>query len=124
MAVIGITCSNCSAPLDPALAVGGMIRCSYCRMVFQVAGAQPLAAPVPQPAGTSGMVRVVLESAPGNKKIHTIKVLRDATGLGLKESKDMVDGMPSVVGVMDASKAQKLVREAAAIGAVVKLHPV
>ncbi len=123
MAVIGITCTNCSAPLDPAQAVNGMIRCSYCRMVFQVAGAQPPVQSAPQTPITSGMVRAVLESAPGDKKIHTIKVLRDATGLGLRELKDMVDGMPAVVGVMDAGKGQKLVREAAAIGAVVKLHP-
>ncbi len=74
-------------------------------------------------AGTSGMLRVVLESTPGNKKIHAIKVLRDATGLGNKELKDMVDGIPSVVGVFDANKARTLAREAAAIGAVVKLHP-
>ena len=39
---------------------------------------------------------VVLESA-GDKKIQVIKVVRELTGLGLKEAKDMVDGAPGVV---------------------------
>lgn len=33
----------------------------------------------------------------GAKKIQVIKVVREATGLGLKEAKDMVDGAPKVV---------------------------
>lgn len=33
----------------------------------------------------------------GDKKIQVIKVVREATGLGLKEAKDMVDGAPKVV---------------------------
>ena len=39
---------------------------------------------------------VVLSSA-GDKKIQVIKVVRELTGLGLKEAKDLVDGAPSVV---------------------------
>jgi large subunit ribosomal protein L7/L12 len=39
---------------------------------------------------------VVLESA-GDKKIQVIKAVREATGLGLKEAKDMVDGAPKAV---------------------------
>jgi large subunit ribosomal protein L7/L12 len=39
---------------------------------------------------------VVLESA-GDKKIQVIKVVREATGLGLKEAKDLVDGAPKPV---------------------------
>ena len=33
----------------------------------------------------------------GDKKIQVIKVVRAATGLGLKEAKDLVDGAPSTV---------------------------
>jgi len=33
----------------------------------------------------------------GDKKIQVIKVVRELTGLGLKEAKDLVDGVPSVV---------------------------
>ena len=39
---------------------------------------------------------VVLKEA-GAKKIQVIKVVREITGLGLKEAKDMVDGAPQVV---------------------------
>ncbi len=39
---------------------------------------------------------VVLEGA-GDKKIQVIKVVRDATGLGLKEAKDLVDNPPKAV---------------------------
>ncbi|MGD8319163.1 MAG: 50S ribosomal protein L7/L12 [Gemmatimonadota bacterium] len=39
---------------------------------------------------------VVLDS-PGDKKIQVIKVVREITGLGLKEAKDLVDGAPGAV---------------------------
>lgn len=39
---------------------------------------------------------VKLEAA-GEKKIQVIKVVREATGLGLKEAKDIVDGAPKIV---------------------------
>ena len=55
-------------------------------------------------------VSVVLEAA-GGKKIQVIKVVREITGLGLKEAKDLVDGAPQVV------KAGATKDEAAAIKA-------
>ena len=66
---------------------------------------QAMAAPVAVAAGGGGDAAaveekdefdVVLESA-GDKKIQVIKVVRELTGLGLKEAKDMVDGAPGVV---------------------------
>jgi large subunit ribosomal protein L7/L12 len=39
---------------------------------------------------------VMLNSA-GDKKVEVIKVVRAATGLGLKEAKDLVDGAPKAV---------------------------
>jgi large subunit ribosomal protein L7/L12 len=39
---------------------------------------------------------VVLQAV-GEKKIQVIKVVRELTGLGLKEAKDLVDGAPSTV---------------------------
>jgi large subunit ribosomal protein L7/L12 len=41
-------------------------------------------------------VSVILASA-GDKKIQVLKVLREITGLGLKEAKDLVDGAPKPV---------------------------
>ena len=65
---------------------------------------QAMAAPVAVAAGggDAAVVEekdefdVILESA-GDKKIQVIKVVRELTGLGLKEAKDMVDGAPGTV---------------------------
>ncbi|MEX0712797.1 MAG: 50S ribosomal protein L7/L12 [Pirellulales bacterium] len=60
---------------------------------------------------------VVLEGF-GDKKIGVIKVVRAATGLGLKEAKDLVEGVPSKVkeGISkeDAEKLKKDLEEAGA----------
>ncbi len=60
---------------------------------------------------------VVLEAF-GDKKIGVIKVVRSITGLGLKEAKDLVEGVPSKVkeGVSkeDAEKMKKELEEAGA----------
>ena len=39
----------------------------------------------------------VVLKAPGDKKIQVIKAVREATGLGLKEAKEMVDGAPKSI---------------------------
>lgn len=60
---------------------------------------------------------VVLTSA-GDKKVNVIKVVRELTGLGLKESKELVDGAPSVVKEKvskdDAEAAKAKLEEAGA----------
>ena len=58
----------------------------------------------------------------GANKIQVIKVVRDATGLGLKEAKDLVDGAPKTVKE-NASKeeAEELKNKFTAVGAVVEL---
>jgi large subunit ribosomal protein L7/L12 len=64
---------------------------------------------------------VVLKEA-GGKKIQVIKVVRELTGLGLKEAKDMVDGAPQTLkaGVSkDDAAAMKAKLEAE--GAVVEI---
>ncbi|TMA82531.1 MAG: 50S ribosomal protein L7/L12 [Deltaproteobacteria bacterium] len=50
----------------------------------------------PAPAEEKDEWTVVLKS-PGDKKIQVIKVVRELTGLGLKEAKDLVDGAPKSV---------------------------
>ena len=64
---------------------------------------------------------VVLAEA-GDQKIKVIKVVRDATGLGLKEAKDLVDGAPKTIKE-GASKeeAEDLKAKFAEVGAVVEL---
>ncbi len=59
---------------------------------------------------------VVLKAVDPAKKIQVIKVVREATGLGLKEAKDLVDGAPKPIkeGVSkeDADKLKKSLEEA------------
>ena len=65
---------------------------------------------------------VVLASA-GDQKIKVIKVVRDATGLGLKEAKELVDGAPKTVKE-GASKeeAEELKAKFTEVGATVELQ--
>ena len=66
-------------------------------------------------------VDVVLTEAGGNK-IAVIKVVRDVTGLGLKEAKDLVDGAPKTVkeGVATA-EAEEIKAKFVEAGATVEL---
>jgi large subunit ribosomal protein L7/L12 len=61
---------------------------------------------------------VILASAPADKKIGIIKVVREITSLGLKEAKDLVEGAPKPVkeGVNkdEAEKIKKALTEAGA----------
>jgi large subunit ribosomal protein L7/L12 len=69
-----------------------------------VSAAAPVAVAAAAPAGGGGAAAapekedftVVLTTA-GDKKIQVIKVVREITGLGLKEAKDLVDGAPKPV---------------------------
>jgi large subunit ribosomal protein L7/L12 len=72
---------------------------------FGVTAAAPVAVAAAPAAGGDGdgaaaeeqtAFTVSLESA-GEKKIQVIKVVRAATGLGLKEAKELVDGAPSTI---------------------------
>lgn len=58
--------------------------------------AAPVAADA-APAAEATEFQVTLEEAPADKKIGVIKVVREVTGLGLKEAKDIVDGAPKVI---------------------------
>jgi len=59
----------------------------------------------------------VLEAA-GEKKINVIKVVRQVTGLGLKEAKDLVDNAPNkvkeAIGKTEADELKKQLEEAGA----------
>ncbi len=84
-------------------------------------GATETVAPVIEEAPTS--FDVVMTSF-GEKKINVIKVVREITGLGLKEAKDLVEGVPSKVkeGV-NQDDAKALVTKLEAEGAVVQIKP-
>jgi large subunit ribosomal protein L7/L12 len=64
---------------------------------------------------------VVLKSG-GEKKIQVIKVVRAATGLGLKEAKDLVEGAPKTVKeALSKEDAEKLKKELEEQGGTVEL---
>ena len=64
----------------------------------------------------------VVLTAAGDKKIQVIKVVRAATGLGLKEAKDVVDGAPgNIKEGLARDEADKLKAELEEAGASVEL---
>jgi large subunit ribosomal protein L7/L12 len=70
---------------------------------FGVTAAAPVAAAAGPAAAAAAPVEaqteftVILKEYPADKKVGTIKVIRELTGLGLKEAKDLVEGVPSTV---------------------------
>ena len=79
-------------------------------MAMPMGGGGAAAAPVEEKTAFS----VVLTGA-GDKKIQVIKVVRELTGLGLKEAKDLVDGAPKpvkeAVSKEDAAKMKASLEE-------------
>ena len=91
-------------------------------------GVSAVAAAAPVAAGAAGEAAaekssydVVLTEA-GDQKIKVIKVVRDATGLGLKEAKELVDGAPKAIkeGV-SKDEAEELKAKFVEAGATVEL---
>ena len=90
---------------------------------FGVTAAAPMMA-MPMGGGAGGAAAAAVEekteftvvlTGAGDKKIQVIKVVRELTGLGLKEAKDLVDGAPKAVkdGVSkeDAAKMKTALEE-------------
>ena len=93
-------------------------------------GVSAVAAAAPAAGGAAGAAaaeekssfNVVLKEA-GDQKIKVIKVVRDATGLGLKEAKDLVDGAPKTVKEnVSKEEAEDLKAKFEEVGAVVELQ--
>jgi large subunit ribosomal protein L7/L12 len=72
---------------------------------FGVTAAAPVAVAAGPGAGAAAAAPVeekteftaILKEYPADKKVTVIKVIREITGLGLKEAKDLVEGVPSTV---------------------------
>jgi large subunit ribosomal protein L7/L12 len=83
-----------------------------------VAAAPAAAAAAAAPAAEEQTEFTVVLLAAGEKKVEAIKVVRAATGLGLKEAKDLVDGAPKPVkeGISkaDAAALKKQLEDAGA----------
>ena len=59
--------------------------------------AAPAAGAAAAPAEEKTEFTVILKEYPADKKVTVIKVIREITGLGLKEAKDLVEAVPSTV---------------------------
>jgi len=92
-----------------------------------VSAAAPVAVAAAGPAAAAAPVVekdefTVMLTGSGEKKIQVIKVVRELTGLGLKEAKDLVDGAPKAVkeGVTKA-EAEEVQKKLVEAGATVEL---
>jgi len=92
----------------------GVTAAAPVAMVAAGGGAAAAAAPAEEKTEFT----VSLKEYPADKKVGVIKVIRELTGLGLKEAKDLVEGVPSVVkeGVnkADSDNMKKKLEEAGA----------
>ena len=89
--------------------------------VSAAAVAAPAAGSAAGAAEEKSEFNVVLKEV-GANKIQVIKVVRDATGLGLKEAKDLVDGAPKTVKEnVKKEEAEELKAKFTEAGAVVEL---
>ena len=95
---------------------------------FGVSAAMPMMQAMPGAGGAAVAVEektefdVVLMGA-GDKKIQVIKVVREVTGLGLKEAKDLVDGAPKPVKEkVSKEEAQSIKQKLEENGATVEIR--
>ncbi len=88
-------------------------------MMAPMPGAAAAGAPA---AAEKTTFKVVLKNA-GQQKVQLIKVVKDITGKGLKESKDLVDNVPAVIkdGVNE-EEANKIKEQLVAVGAEVEIQ--
>jgi large subunit ribosomal protein L7/L12 len=115
--IVGLTLKEAKELSDYLKDVYGIEPAAGGAVVMAAGGGGGDAAPVEEKTEFD----VVLEAAGGNK-IAVIKVVRSATGLGLKEAKDLVEAAPSKVkeGV-SKEDAEKLKAELAEAGATVSV---
>jgi large subunit ribosomal protein L7/L12 len=73
------------------------------------------------PAVESTEFKVTLESTPDDKKIGVIKAVREITGLGLKEAKDLVDGAPKDLKTAPKAEADEIAKKITTAGGKVTL---
>jgi len=86
--------------------------------VAVVAGGAAAGGAAAAPAEEKTEFSVTLKEYPADKKVGVIKVIRELTGLGLKEAKDLVEGVPSLVkdavNKADSETMKKKLEEAGA----------
>jgi large subunit ribosomal protein L7/L12 len=119
--IVGLTLKAAKELSDYLDEVHGIKPAAGGAVVMAAPGAGGAAAGGGEPAAEKTEFDVVLEAF-GDNKIGVIKVVRAATGLGLKEAKDMVEGAPSKVKeAISKADAEKLKKELEESGAKVSL---
>jgi large subunit ribosomal protein L7/L12 len=92
----------------------GVTAAAPVAMVAAAGGAAAAAAPAEEKTEFT----VILKEYPADKKVGVIKVVRELTGLGLKEAKDLVEGVPGTlkegVNKADSESMKKKLEEAGA----------
>jgi large subunit ribosomal protein L7/L12 len=89
--------------------------------VAVAAAAGPAAGPAAAPAEEKTEFTVVLKNG-GAQKINVIKVVREVTGLGLKDAKDLVDGAPKDVKAgVPKTEAEDIAKKLKEAGAEVEI---
>ncbi|MBF0779951.1 MULTISPECIES: 50S ribosomal protein L7/L12 [unclassified Granulicatella] len=90
---------------------------------FGVTAAAPVAVAAAGPAAAEEKTEFDVElTSAGDGKIKVIKVVREATGLGLKEAKELVDGAPSILKEgLSKDDAEALKAQLEEVGATVTL---
>lgn len=107
--------SNLIKSLEDAL---GVKAAAPAMMAMPVAGAGAVAE---APKEEQTEFNVILKEA-GSDKIKVIKVVRELTGLGLKEAKDLVEGAPKTVKeAVSKDEAEKAKAKFAEVGATVEI---
>lgn len=103
--------------------LAGILKADY--------GIEPAAAAVAVAAGGGGGAAVaaaektefdVILKAAGGQKLNVVKIVKDLTGLGLKEAKDLVDGAPKTVKEkLDKASAEEMKKKLEDAGAEVEI---
>jgi large subunit ribosomal protein L7/L12 len=98
---------------------------------FGVSAAAPMMSMAPAAGAAGGAAAAAIEeqtefdailTAIGDKKIQVIKVVRELTGLGLKEAKDLVDGAPKPVKEkVSKQEAETIKTKLTDVGATVEI---
>ena len=116
--------------------IGGLSALDLSKLVkaledkFGVSAAAPMMAMAPAAGAAGGAAAAVEEqtefdavlTAIGDKKIQVIKVVRELTGLGLKEAKDLVDGAPKPVKEkVSKQEAETIKTKLSEVGATVEI---
>jgi len=117
--------------------IGGLSALDLSKLVkaledkFGVSAAAPMMAMAPAGGAAGGAAAAAVEeqtefdavlTAVGDKKIQVIKVVRELTGLGLKEAKDLVDGAPRPVKEkVSKQEAETVKAKLTEVGATVEI---